>query len=306
MPSPMTGGHPPYPTGPHCLLVAIDADAVAGWHIALGWRMPERIIDLMVEFRNSANGHRVSCGSGLVGALLWFGLPTVGAFSCDGRPAGSCSRVEAVSRLFDVMRPTLDISRALFRGRYMIAVSRIEAIGVPIDQFQIEDLKTAWPAVRKRFVEIVDQNFGVYKVGRFQPQAFETWVENRGIAWPLTRTGHIDLSDATFRDMARVHPELRALRELRATLSGFDPCAIAISPAGRNCAPIRPFASRTGRNQPSSKASIFGKAAWVRNLVRPSPGMGLALIDWTQQEFGIAAALSEDADMLAAYGTEDP
>ena len=47
-------------------------------------------------------------------------------------------------------------------------------------------------------------------------------------------------------------------------------------------------------------------AAAARNLVRPAPGMGLALIDWSQQEFGIAAALSEDAAMLAADATGDP
>ena len=51
---------------------------------------------------------------------------------------------------------------------------------------------------------------------------------------------------------------------------------------------------------------MLGSAAWVRNLVRPEPGKGLALIDWSQQEFGIAAALSEDTAMLAAYATGDP
>ena len=42
------------------------------------------------------------------------------------------------------------------------------------------------------------------------------------------------------------------------------------------------------------------------SLIRPEPGYGLAYVDWSQQEFGIAAALSGDAAMQAAYLSGDP
>jgi DNA polymerase I-like protein with 3'-5' exonuclease and polymerase domains len=41
-------------------------------------------------------------------------------------------------------------------------------------------------------------------------------------------------------------------------------------------------------------------------LIRPSPGRALAYVDWSQQEFGIAAALSGDTTMQAAYTSGDP
>jgi DNA polymerase I-like protein with 3'-5' exonuclease and polymerase domains len=41
-------------------------------------------------------------------------------------------------------------------------------------------------------------------------------------------------------------------------------------------------------------------------LIQPPPGHGLAYIDWSQQEFGIAAALSADSSMMAAYESGDP
>jgi DNA polymerase I-like protein with 3'-5' exonuclease and polymerase domains len=44
----------------------------------------------------------------------------------------------------------------------------------------------------------------------------------------------------------------------------------------------------------------------LRGLIRPEPGFGLAYIDWSQQEFGIAAALSEDRLMMEAYQSGDP
>src|SRR5262249_55173281 len=43
---------PPYPTGPDALLVAYYASAEWTCHLALGWRLPARILDLYPEFRN--------------------------------------------------------------------------------------------------------------------------------------------------------------------------------------------------------------------------------------------------------------
>ena len=43
----------------------------------------------------------------------------------------------------------------------------------------------------------------------------------------------------------------------------------------------------------------------ARGLIKPPLGHGIAYIDWSQQEFGIAAALSGDAAMQAAYKSGD-
>jgi DNA polymerase I-like protein with 3'-5' exonuclease and polymerase domains len=66
------------------------------------------------------------------------------------------------------------------------------------------------------------------------------------------------------------------------------------------------FRARTGRNQPSNTKFIFGPAVWLRGLIQPPPGYGIAYIDWQQQEFGIAAALSGDPRMMEAYRSGDP
>lgn len=41
-------------------------------------------------------------------------------------------------------------------------------------------------------------------------------------------------------------------------------------------------------------------------MIKPPPGYGIAYIDWSQQEFGIAAALSGDKAMRDAYTSGDP
>lgn len=296
----------PYPTGPQCLLVTIDANELIGCHLVLGWRLPERIIDLSVEYRNATNGIRRPFGAGLVGALICFGRPAVDGMDFGTSPEAVARKLSAVSHLFRAMCPTLDLGRALLRGRYMCAVAHIEALGVPVDLQPIQRLRSAWPAIHDMVVKLTDQEFGVCSRGRFQPDAFESWLERKGFSWPRTALGNLDLSDGSFRDMSRLHPELRPLKELLWTISNFDPRALEVGRDGRNRTRLRPFSSRTSRNQPSSKASVLGNAAWVRNLVRPAPGKALAWIDWSQQEFGIAAALSGDSAMLAAYKTGDP
>jgi hypothetical protein len=69
---------PPWPTGPDVLFVAYYASAELGFYRALDWPMPERILDLFIEFRNLTNGRQLPSGAGLLGALAFFGLDHIG------------------------------------------------------------------------------------------------------------------------------------------------------------------------------------------------------------------------------------
>lgn len=297
---------PPYATGPQSLFVTFGGDELGALNLALGWRMPERLIDLAVEFRNLTNGRSTRCGNGLVGALTWFGLSSASALSQVQTPVAFRRRLEAVSQLFRAMLSELDLPRALLRGRYMLAVARIEVLGVPIDTellCKLVQRRTSW---RTSLLMEVDKDFGFYHGSVFQLGRFEQWLTKEGIVWPTTVHGVIDLSDSTFREMARIHPVLMPLKALRSVLAGADPGSAKIGSDGRNRAQLNPFAARTGRNQPSTKDALICGPSWMRGLVRPSPGNGLAFIDWCSQEFGIAAALSGDCKMQAAYAAGDP
>ncbi|MCB1504852.1 MAG: hypothetical protein KDJ47_07735 [Hyphomicrobiaceae bacterium] len=297
---------PPYPTGPQALLVTIQAQDLAHVHHALGWRMPERVLDLTVEFLNMINGRNVPGGPVLAGALIWFGLPAAPAIARGDEPDHVRRLLRLLADLFERMKPHLDWGRALLRGRYLMAVARIENTGIPVDASTLAWLSNNWRDFRASLISEINSSFGCYRAGQFQIEAFEAWLAMRGIDWPRNAFGRLDLGDEIFKERGRVHPDLRPLRELRATLNAFQASQVLVGRDGRSRTPLRPFASRTGRNQPRTKASIFGGPAWTHFLVRPAPGKGLALIDWCQQEFGIAAALSGDAAMQAAYKAGDP
>ena len=81
---------------------------------------------------------------------------------------------------------------------------------------------------------------------------------------------------------------------------------LAVGQDGRNRCLLSPFGAKTSRNLPSNAKFIFGPSAWLRGLIKPEPGYGIAYIDWSQQEFAIAAVLSGDKNMQQAYISGDP
>jgi hypothetical protein len=99
---------------------------------------------------------------------------------------------------------------------------------------------------------------------------------------------------------------LGPLRELVATLRTLRLTDLAVGKDGRNRFLLSPFRTKTGRNAPSNGKFVFGPSRWIRGLIKPSTGYGIAYIDWSSQEFGIAAALSADEAMMEAYRSGDP
>ncbi len=318
------GTAPPYSTGPDALLVAYYASAEISCHLALGWPVPERVLDLFAEFRNHTNGVPPSNGAGLLGALSYYGLDGIGVTEktdmrelvlrggpwTNGEQAAILdyceSDVSALSRLLPKMWPQIDLPRALLRGRYMVAAARIERNGVPIDVKTLGLLQQHWSDIQDQLIAEMDKDYGVFDGRTFKADRFAAWLARNNIPWPTLESGRLDLNDDTFREMARGYPAVAPLRELRAALSQMRLSDLAVGQDGRNRTMLSAFQARTSRNQPSNTKFIFGPSVWLRGLIKPPPGYGIAYIDWAQQEFGIAAALSGDPLMIAAYRSGDP
>jgi len=315
---------PPYDIGPYSLFVSYYSSAELGCHLALGWPLPANVLDLYVEFRTLTNGRDVPCGNGLLGALAWFGLDAMeaaekedmrtlalrgGPWSADERTAllAYCEAdVVALLQLLRAIEARLDVHRALLRGRYMKAAARMEDSGVPIDVHALTRLRANWNDIKARIIQRVDADYGVYHGQSFRADKFATYLAEHGIPCSRLPSGALALDDDTFKDMARTYPVLEPLRELRISLSQLRLEDLAVGPDGRNRCLLSAFRARTGRNQPSNTKFVFGPSVWIRSLIRLEAGTGIAYVDWSQQEFGIAAALSQDPEMIAAYTSCDP
>ncbi len=317
----------PIPTGPGSLHVAFFASAEWGCYLALGWRLPERIVDLFAEHRLATNyalgkDHRralLPLGDGLLGAAALHGLDVMTAVEKDScrdliiaggswnaeeriRILEYCeSDVDTTSRLFNAMAPGIDWPRALIRGRFTAAVARMEARGVPIDRDTFNRLRERWNPIKLKIIAEMDR-FKVYDGPSFREERFSRVLTELGIRWPRLPSGRLNLGEETFKTMVGFHPELAPIRKIRQLLAETRLFKdLAIGSDGRNRAMLSPFGTATGRNTPGNAKFIFGPSAWVRGLIQPRPGMALAYVDYSSQEFGIAGYLAQDRAMMESY-----
>lgn len=322
---------PPFPIDENTLYVAYFASAEVGCHLALGWPVPKRIFDCYTEFRALTNGRPHKLGNGLLAAMAAYGLDSMVAEEKRGMrelilSGGPWTQSEqrailryneqdviATEKLFpllfaDVLKggqPEQRLGQALLRGRYMVAVARMEYTGVPIDTETLGRLKRNWKAIQARLIAEVDNDFGVYEDNSFKAELFAGYLERNRIPWPRTERGYLALDAKTFREMSKAYPKVAPLEELRHTLSELRLNRLAVGADGRNRTMISPFGARTGRNTPSNAKFIFGPSRWLRGLIKPKKGYGLAYVDFASQEVAIAGALSGDSALMEAYRTGD-
>ena len=314
----------PFPTDSSSLILAYYASAEIGCFIALGWQIPVNVLDLYTEFRCCTNGIPPKHGNGLLGAMIHFGIPCIHS---DEKSAmrdlilsrGPWSKTErndildycqsdvmALEKLLAVMEPHIDMPRALFRGEYMAAAAKMESTGIRLDLTILEKIKDRWESIQDELIASFDKNFNVYEGRTFKTVRWENYLANAGIPWLRLPSGALDMSDDAFREMSRSYPQIAPIQELRYSLSKMRLATLTVGEDGRNRYMLSAFRATTGRNQPSNSKSIFGPATWMRGLIKPAKGFGIAYVDWSQQEFGIAAALSKDLNMQKAYASGDP
>lgn len=322
------------------LFVAYHAAAEWKTFIALGWDLPHRIIDLRFEYLCLINGvwrcgtSLRQLGTGLVDAMREFNLD---AMSCAEKqeerdyilwhapypPEGQrriltyCWRdVDGTAALLDAIVPFIgDTTQALLRGAYSRAVAWMEHNGLPIDM-QYSEIERRRVELQLAIVREVEDEygFGVYRViGRKRPKpvfsqrGFDALIEREGLTaiWPKkTERGHCSTDDdKAFKPMARLHPRLEPLRQLRKTVRGLTLVSNAIGADGRNRPSIWPFGTVTGRNSPRARESVLNRPRWVRHLLAPPQGRAVIGFDIEAAETAIAADLSGDPELLRVYNS---
>jgi DNA polymerase-1 len=306
------------------LFVAYFAPAELSCYLALAWPFPANVLDLYAEFRLSRSGLTTLLGFDLLGAQAHFKIECIESaekasmrdLAKRGGPFTNseiaalieycATDVVALTRLLPAMAPCLDFPRCLIRGQYTKAVADIEFRGIPIDVPRLQLLLRDWEKIQLRLIQEIDVGYGVFEGLTFKRDRLEKFLLTQHIPWPRLPSGALALDDSTFKEMARAYPIIMPIREARRSLSQLRLNEFAIGSDGRHRFMLSPFRSKTGRNQPSTSKFIFNGPAWVRNLIIPETGKALAYIDYAQQEFGIAAALSGDENMLKAYSSGDP
>lgn len=317
---------PVFPCGADVIFVAhAVAPAEARCLLALGWEFPCGWVDTYAEEKILARGAKPEDGFGLLACCRRRGISVMADFQKEEmralclRPGNHTQQerdrildycgedVAANGKLFSAIRHELNLPQVLFRGRYLAECARIADRGLPVDVRRMQRLMQLGNiGLRQLFAENFD-DYGILEDGSFNRSRFEGLVGQSGIAWPMSPTGQPKADKDTLKEIARIHGEpWEGIRQLLKVTGGASVDALVLRDDGRIVSDLRPFGTFTGRCAPSTSAFLWNGPKWLRFLLQPPPGRTVLVIDWSNQEFAIAAALSRDEAMSAAYNSGDP
>lgn len=294
--------------------------------LSLGWPFPRHLIDLQVESRNMINRRGGTPGK-LEECMERLSQPPPGYETRYDPERGPIIDLmeRAMHHVLVLMMSYPDIRQfleedprrmqeALLRGEYIKSVALMRHRGIPVDVPLLNALQDGREQIIRTLIGQCEQKSGYGLDINRGPD--RQWVEaldreKRRIdpswpGWPANDGGQLLLNEQAFDQMARQYPDLKDLHQLHRALARIRNVHLPVGSDNRHRATIAPFSTVTGRNKPSPKESLFQQSRWMRRILCPPHGHGLVCIDWSQQEFGICAALSRDAAMIEAYISGDP
>ncbi|MGB9203342.1 MAG: DNA polymerase [Terriglobales bacterium] len=323
----------PLPFGPDVLHVLFSATADLGFSLAAGWGLPYNVLDLWVERRNLTNNitdrQRNEIATDLVSTCHDYGIFDTISFEAkeanrmriaQGFPFTGeemhhildyCKGdVNMTRTLLDRMIGQIgDIEQALHRGRCMKAVACMEWNGVPVNVAKLEQLKRNTKAVRRSVVRNFEDEYqaGIHSWDRhgdphFSNKGYTDWVRRMGFdeeTWLFNGDRASADDKLVLEPMSLLYsermPVIEEYRQLRKFLTlAKSEFKFPVGPDGRNRSGMRPFEARSSRSQPKTSENIPNATKALRSLLAPHVGEVLMHRDWSNTEYGIAAALAHD------------
>jgi hypothetical protein len=325
---------PPWDRGDPYLTVGFALGAETGSMVLnVGWPMPSPAIDLYAEFMVLHNSEMCRDGEGkrpgpsLIQACHHYGVAGMDATIKDEMRSLAYTKTDhtpeeiailqdyclsddcrMTQRLFHAMRPHIDFLRSPIRGVFAMQMERSRWRGLPIDVTLYRRAKRCAPIIRTKMRSELNRmlGFDVYHAGVFKRGAMFRLMQQRGIPIPIDpKTGAYSCSTRLLKPMIATYPEIAIFYEYKRMIDAFNRFDLEIGGDGRHRFWLNPYGTKTGRNNPST-TTLWGLPHTMRSFLKPPPGMAIAQVDFGNQEFGIAAALSGDSTAIADYLTGDP
>ena len=102
----------------------------------------------------------------------------------------------------------------------MRTLSKVEYTGIPIDMELFTKLREKWDEIKGSMIAELDKEYKVFEGLTFKGKKFEEYLFRQRIyTWPRLKSGSLDLTEETFKEMAKVYPQLGPLKQLRWSLS---------------------------------------------------------------------------------------
>jgi hypothetical protein len=325
---------PPWDRGDPYATIGFALGAETGSMMHTGWTLPSPAIDLYAEYMVLHNSEMCrgdegkKPGPSLIQACRRYGVPTMDpahkekmrelAYTKTNHTPGEIAALQDYClnddcrsglRLFQAMRPHLDLARAPIRGAFMMQLEKMRWRGMPIDVPLYRRAERHAAAIAVKMRRELNRKLGaeIYYSGVFKRAAMFRLMQQRGIPIPVDpKTGKWSCSTRLLKPMIETYSEMKIFYEDKRMLDALTRLGLEIGTDGRHRTWANPFGTKTGRNNPSTKA-LWGLPHTMRSFLRTTtPDMAIAQVDVSNEEIGIAAALSGDPTLIADYLSGDP
>jgi DNA polymerase-1 len=196
------------------------------------------------------------------------------------------------------------LSEMLFRGRFAVAQTRSDHVGIWVDVPLVEAIQQHREEIYFAVMEDYERRYGwgIFKYGEFSYGRYAAFLQREGVRLPVTRKAKRPSSDDTVLERyGGIYPQLVPLRQCMRTLKALSRFSLSFDAEGRSHFFANNFGAITGRNAAPANEFLMLLPGWARFLIKPPPGWGVAYLDYTAEEVAIAAALSGDEQMLMDY-----
>ena len=233
------------------------------------------------------------------------------------------------------------ITASYNRGRFMVSVAKMETEGFPLDMPAALNLRKNYVKAREEIIEDLVKNHYPFFERRKAPGPKSKgirgdWVEKYDNfvgfletveakqpgtmkRWPKTNSGKFSTADDVLESYDGI-PEIYAYRQARKNIKQIawfkEPDARkkktdgdffdSVGSDGRLRTFLGAYGTQTSRNAPKASRFVLAMSNWLRCLIKPPKGYTIVAIDYASQEFAIAAVMSHDKNMIAAYMSGDP
>lgn len=214
------------------------------------------------------------------------------------------------------------------RGEYAGVSAVIERCGYAIDTEATRAFSASVKSIIFREQKAINKEFplvGAFSINKqqtlFQQKSkpIREWVEQQCHSdWVKTDKGELSLSFDAFavyysykNDQTDFGNRFHSFLRLKQSLNGFRPSDRgkniwdSVGSDGRVRAYFGIYGSQTSRSQPSTTAYVLGKSKWMRAMLQPDPGRCMIALDYSQQEFLLAALVARCENMVTAYKSGD-
>lgn len=209
------------------------------------------------------------------------------------------------------------ITQMITRANYIKAIIKltVNGKGFPIDEQILKAIFTNKAQTVSVIQEEANLQYGTIFLKNIENSTklldhdrLKQLAKNKGYQWKSSISGHyLKMDKGYLKQLANQYPELRFFYDAITTISSIQSLdLLALETDGFIKPSLYLMTQKTGRNSPKpSEGYLLNASHWIRSLIRPKPNHCIIAIDWCQQEIGIAAALSNDKNLIDIYNAPE-